>query len=274
MKKSNRRLCWLFVLLPTLLHAEVYEWTDAQGGRHYADRPHESAKLLKIEASTSYYEVEKVFDGDTILLNDGQKVRFLGINTPEVAGRNKVGEPGGEQAKAWLKDKLEHKKVFLQGDVEKQDSYQRKLAYVFTEDKQHINLELVKLGLASVSIHPPNLKYVDQLMAAQHSAEQAKLGLWADAAYAPLAFEKLEQENYQGWKRLTGQIRNVKQTAKHGYLQFSDKVSIAVETDSSSLFPPLASYVGKQVEARGWIRRSKDRFTMQVRHPADIVLRD
>jgi endonuclease YncB( thermonuclease family) len=87
--------------------------------------------------------VEKVFDGDTILLSNGRKVRFLGINTPEVAGRNKSAEAGGEQAKDWLKNKLEHRKVLLQGDVEKQDNYQRTLAYVFTDNKEHMGVSRI-----------------------------------------------------------------------------------------------------------------------------------
>jgi len=273
MKKSTKHCLWLLAILPALLSAEVYQWTDPQGRRHYADHGNENAKVLSIDPGVAFYRVEKVFDGDTILLSDGQKVRFLGINTPEVAGRNKSAEAGGEQAKAWLKQKLEHQKVFLQGDVEKQDKYQRTLAYVFTEDKEHINLELVKRGLATVNIFPPNFKYLDSLLSAQRSAEQARLGIWGEQAYTPLAAELLDENNYQGWKRLTGRIRALKNTAKHSYLQFSDAVSISVEPISAGLFPPLETYVGKDVEVRGWVRRSKQRFAVQVRHPADIVLR-
>jgi len=131
----------------------------------------------------------------------------------------------------------------------------------------------VKRGLATVNIYPPNFKYLDTLLAAQRSAEQARLGIWGEEAYAPLAAELLDENNYQGWKRLTGRIRGVKKTAKHSYLQFSDTVSISVEPISAGLFPPLETYVGKDVEVRGWVRRSKQRFALQVRHPADIVLR-
>lgn len=252
--------------------AEVFEWTDEQGKRHYSDKAHDNAKVLKVEAGTAYYRVEKVFDGDTILLSNGQKVRFLGINTPEVAGRNKAEEAGGAQAKAWLKQLLEHKKVTLQGDVEKQDKYQRTLAYVFTEDKLHVNLELVKRGLAAVNIYPPNLKYVDVLLAAQQSAEQAGLGLWAYQEYAPQPFQSLNEDNYHGWKRVTGRIRAVKHTAKNSYLQFSDNVAVQVENQFAGLFPPLESYVGKSVEARGWVHKSRDRFALLARHPGEIKL--
>lgn len=271
--KNTRHWCCLLALLPTLVVADVYQWTDQQGRRHYADRGSENAKILKIESGLSYFQVKKVFDGDTILLSNGQKIRFLGINTPEVAGRNKSAEAGGERAKAWLQEKLEHRKVLLQGDVEKQDKYQRTLAYVFSEDKQHINVELVRQGLATVNIYPPNFKYLDALLAAQQSAEQAKLGIWNDPAYAPVSVETLDETNYHGWKRLTGRIQAVKKTGKYSYLQFSDKVSINIAPESAALFPPLENYVGKTVEARGWVKRSKQRFVLPVRHPADIVLR-
>ncbi|MGZ4958767.1 MAG: thermonuclease family protein [Methylomonas sp.] len=252
---------------------EVYEWIDAHGKHHYSDKAQENAKPLNIDAGTAYYWVDKVFDGDTIQLGNGQKVRFLGINTPEVAGRNKAAEPGGEEAKAWLTQALKNKKVTLQGDVEKRDKYQRTLAYVFTEDKLNVNLELVKRGLAVVNIYPPNLKYVDALLAAQQTAEQAGLGLWRYPEYAPLPFENLYKDNSHGWKRITGRIRAVKHTPKNGYLQFSDTVSIQIPGEFAELFPPLESYVGKEVEARGWVHNSGQRFALLVRHPGEIKFR-
>ncbi|WP_054759742.1 thermonuclease family protein [Methylomonas koyamae] len=265
-----RRWCLLAVMLPILANAEVYRWTDGQGRSHYSDRNHADAQVLHIDSGISYYRVEKVFDGDTILLNDGRKVRLLGVNTPEVSGRNKSAESGGERAKQWLKSKLEQRKVFLQGDVEKQDKYQRTLAYVYDENKQLVNLELVKNGLATVNIYPPNLRYVPALLAAQDDAERNHIGIWSDPAYAPIAAEQLDQTNYQGWKRLTGKVSLLKRTAKHSYLLLSDAVSIAIEPASMALFADLEGYVGRQVEARGWVRRSKGRFYLTVRHPADI----
>lgn len=274
--KIAKRCCLilLLLLLPLAVHAQVFEWDDDQGKRHYSDKPHENAKALKIEAGTAYYRVEKVYDGDTILLSDGRKVRFLGINTPEVAGRNKAEEPGGQQAKAWLKQLLENKKVTLQGDVEKQDKYQRTLAYVFTEDKLHVNLELVKRGLATVNIYPPNLKYVDTLLTAQQSAEQAGRGLWVYPEYAPLPFQNLDDSNYHGWKRISGRIKAVKQTTKNSYLQFSDTVAVQVPVEFAGLFPPLESYVGKQIEARGWVHKSGHRLALLVRHPGETKILD
>jgi len=228
--------------------------------------------LLGQAAGSTLYRVEKVFDGDTILLNDGRKIRFLGINTPEVAGKDKSAEAGGEQARHWLLQRLEQQGISLEEDVEKQDKYGRTLAYVFSEDHQLINLELVKNGLASVSIFPPNLKYTDSLLEAQRSAEQAHLGIWGQPDYAPLAFQHLNENNYHGWKRITGQIQAIKQGAESSYLQFSDHVAIQVENQYGGWFPKLADYLGKTLEVRGWLHKSKDRYVLPVKHPGSIKI--
>lgn len=269
--RSICQLC-MISLLSGIVHAEVYEWVDQNGRSHYSDRPHENAKLLTIDPGISYYRVDKVFDGDTILLSDGRKIRFLGVNTPEVSGRNKSAEVGGEQAKAWLKQALEGKKVSLQFDVEKEDKYQRTLAYVFSEDKKNINLELVERGLATVNIYPPNLKFLDALLAAQSRAEKQKLGIWAEGDYELRSFETIDEANYKGWKRVSGRVSALKQSKKYSYLQFANDFGVKVENNSLTLFPDLHTYVGKQVEVRGWINKQQQRYALLVRHPADIKI--
>lgn len=272
-KSTIRRIC-LLAMVPGILHAEVYEWFDQQGRPHYSDRRREDAKILNLRPGVSYYQVEKVFDGDTILLANGQKVRLLGINTPEVAGRNKSAEAGGEQAKASLQRYVEGRKVSLQGDVEKQDKYQRTLAHVFTENKEHVNLELVRQGLAAINIYPPNLKYVDALVDAQQQAESSGLGIWSYPEYAPQSYRELSDDNYKGWKRLTGRVLAVKTTAKYSYLQFSDHVAVRIDNQWRELFPDLALYLGKNLEVRGWLHKNRQRFALHVRHPAEIKVLD
>ena len=217
-------------------------------------------------------QVEKVFDGDTVLLSNGQHVRFLGINTPEVAGHSRPAQAGGSIAKQWLIQQMEHQPVKLEYDQEKQDRYGRTLAYLFNEQGLNINLELVRSGLATVSIFPPNLKYTDALLTAQDEAEQAGLGLWALADYAPLAHTALNETNFHGWKRISGQILTLKQQGKSQYLAFSKQLVLQIENRYLDLFPALASYVGKNIEARGWLYKTKTRYVLPIKHPGDIKL--
>ncbi len=249
---------------------EIFEWHDAAGKHHYSDRSQQPARILQIEPGADYYLVKKVYDGDTVLLANGWKVRLLGINTPEVAGRYKAAETGGEAAKAWLIRALEGKTVRLEYDAEKQDAYRRVLAHLFSSDRKHINVELVKLGYAAVAIHPPNLKYAGTLLAAQAQAERERLGIWREADYAAVPAEQLTDGNYKGWKRITGRVHDVKLGKKYGYLELSDQVSVRIDSANLSLFPALEGYLGRRIEARGWVRKSRQRFVLGVRHPGEI----
>ena len=264
-------LFFLILLLPYTAHAEIFAWEDEYGRKHFSDKPQHNARHLKINPGYSYYFVKKVFDGDTVLLSNGKKVRFLGVNTPEVEGRNKSAQAGGDDAKQWLIEKLKNKKVRLEPDVEKKDKYGRLLAHLFTEQKEHLNLELVKRGLASVNIYPPNLKYSDEFLRAQKIAETDKQGIWHLKEYAPKPAKQIKNGSFKGWQRVKGRIKNIRQSRKYSYLDFTDVFSVKIAKKSLGLFPDLNNYIGKKVEVRGWISKQKKRYSMFVRHPAAIV---
>lgn len=220
------------------------------------------------------FKVSKVFDGDTILLEDGRKIRLLGINTPEIASFNKQAEVGGDKAFNWLKQQLSDKKVSIETDVEQFDKYGRTLAYIFREDNTFINLELLKTGLAFLSLFPPNLKYADSLIHAQQNAIQNNLGIWTEKEYATARYDTLNLDNYHGWKRLTGQAQTIYTTKNSHYLAFSEQVSIQIEQKYLDLFPPLDSYLHKKLEVRAWPYVLKQKFIIPVKHPAQIQILD
>ncbi|MGR8932823.1 MAG: thermonuclease family protein [Gammaproteobacteria bacterium] len=265
----------LFVILTCFAAysgAAVFKWQDPQGRTHYADRAQGAARSIAIDPGYHYSRVKKVYDGDTVLLQDGRKVRLLSINTPEIAHRNNIAESGGEAAKAWLESFLRGKKVRLQTDVEKQDKYGRHLAYLFTADGIHVNAELVERGLATLVVHPPNLLYVDTLLAAQHAAEAAGSGLWSDPAYAAKPADTLASDNSRGWQRITGRVAGIRRSRKYVYLVFSASFSARIAERDLPLFGDLERYIGKTVEVRGWLSRSKDRYVIALRHPSAIIL--
>ncbi len=260
------------VLLSSSVAAEVYRWSDRLGQKHYSDRPHREADIVNVRSGYTYHRVKRVFDGDTLLLANNQRVRLLGINTPEVEGRNKSAEPGGEEARRWLSETLAGNKVRLETDVEKKDKYGRLLAHVFSEQGRHLNIELVGRGLATVNIHPPNLRYSEQLLTAEANAYQAGLGLWRNTYYTARSFRDIR--GTKGWKRVVGTVNKIKEGRRYVYLQFSDNFSIKIEKSARELFPDLNSYLGKKVEARGWLNKSKKRYSVHVRHPGNIVWND
>lgn len=79
-------------------------------------------------SSAQPYQVSKVIDGDTIELSNGERVRYIGINTPEF--RNGIPDPYAQEAYEANKKLVEGKEVRLELDVQERDKYGRILAYV------------------------------------------------------------------------------------------------------------------------------------------------
>lgn len=250
--------------------AEIYQWRDDGGNRHFSDRPSPGAKIVDIQPGYSFYRVKKVFDGDTVLLEDGRRIRLLGINTPEVQHKNEGAQAGGDEAKRWLTDKLRNGKVRLETDAEKTDKYKRTLAHLFTEDNEHINLQLVAAGLATVNIYPPNLQYAEELVNAQDQVEQAGLGIWRRAEYAVMPVSRLAGQGHAGWTRLVGRVMKIRNSRKYSYLEFSSQFEARIERKWLSLFPDMNSYLGRSIEVRGWLNKNRNGFSMLIRHPSAI----
>jgi len=271
-----RILLVLLLCLPGWADAEIYEWQDANGSKHFSDRPVvdalivDDAKIIDIKPGYGFYNVKTVYDGDTVVLEDGRKIRLLGINTPEVQHRDKLADAGGDEAKRWLTGKLKNAKVRLEVGVEKTDKYGRTLAHLFTEKKEHINLQLVEVGLAGVSIYSNELLYVNELVEAQNRAEQARLGIWGRPEYAAIPVDTLTEAGHPGWTRLVGKVVNIRKTRKSIYLEFSDAFEARIESKWLDLFPNVNDYLGKTIEVRGWLSKSKGHLSMLIRHPSAI----
>jgi micrococcal nuclease len=120
-------------------------------------------------------KVIQVIDGDTITIEGGYRVRYIGIDTPETYPE--LEEYGAE---AWQANRrlVEGKEVRLERDVSETDKYGRLLRYVYVDDV-FINAELVKQGLAEAIPYPPDTKYQDYLEKLETEAREAGRGMWA-----------------------------------------------------------------------------------------------
>jgi len=144
-----------------------------------------TALLLALPASPGAQtglagRVVRVVDGDTIHVRIGdrvEKIRYIGINTPEVHHPRKGQEPGGREA-AWVNAELVlGKSVRLELDVQTRDRYGRLLAYVWMADLM-VNAELVRRGYAQVMTVPPNVRHQALFLRLQREAREAGRGLW------------------------------------------------------------------------------------------------
>ena len=127
--------------------------------------------------------VVRVVDGDTVHVRLGdrvEKVRYIGMNTPEVHHPTKGEEPGGREASEVNRQLVAGKRVRLELDVQERDRYGRLLAYVWVGETM-VNAELVRLGYAQVMTIPPNVRYQEMFVKLQREAREAGRGLWRRA---------------------------------------------------------------------------------------------
>lgn len=122
-------------------------------------------------------KVARVIDGDTIELEGGTRVRYIGIDTPETVDPRKPVQCFGVEASNKNKELVDGALVRLERDITDLDTYGRLLRYVWVDDT-FINLELVKQGFAYSYSYPPDVKYQNVFVKAQQEAREAKRGLW------------------------------------------------------------------------------------------------
>jgi micrococcal nuclease len=123
-------------------------------------------------------KVLRVIDGDTIELTDKRRVRYIGMDTPEIVDPDKPVECYGKEAEDENKRLVEGKTVFLEKDVSETDTYGRLLRYVYVKDT-FVNEALVQNGFARVATFPPDVTYKDVFVQAQRSARENNRGLWS-----------------------------------------------------------------------------------------------
>jgi len=134
--------------------------------------------LLPLYACSSPPEtatVTRVIDGDTITIDTGQRVRYIGIDTPEIYPEREIYGSEAWQANRRL---VEGKEVRLELDVSETDKYGRLLRYVYVGDI-FVNAELVRQGLAEAKAYPPDTRYQDLLEQLEREARLDGRGMWA-----------------------------------------------------------------------------------------------
>jgi len=123
--------------------------------------------------------VERVVDGDTIVLDTGETVRYIGIDTPETVDPRREVQCFGKEASEKNKELVLGKKVRLEKDVSDTDRYGRILRYVYISDVL-INEQLVREGFALSSSYPPDVKYQERFDMAEREARENNRGLWGE----------------------------------------------------------------------------------------------
>jgi len=159
---------WAAILIAAALIAAGY----FGGGRS-------EAPTVDIGDSGRTYVVARVIDGDTLLLVGGERVRLLGIDTPESVAPGRPVEPLGREASAFTERLAEGKAVRLGFDKERTDRYGRLLAYVYVGEVL-LNEEIIRAGLSEAQPqHPYSGVMKRRFRDAEQEARERRRGLWA-----------------------------------------------------------------------------------------------
>ncbi len=142
-------------------------------------------------ASPVFYNVTRVVDGDTLKLSSGERVRLIGVDTPEVHYSNKLlrdsNKSGkdiktiqslGARASKFTKDLCLGRRVRLEYDIARHDRYGRILAYVYLEDGTFVNAKIIEEGYGQIITVPPNVKYVEYFRKLEKESREGNKGLW------------------------------------------------------------------------------------------------
>ena len=124
------------------------------------------------------YTVKWVNDGDTIVLTNHWRVRYIGIDAPEIDHQNQKAQPYGYEARSFNKKLVSSGKIGLEFDLERHDRYGRLLAYIFLSDGSFLNARMLENGLAYYLYRSPNVKYEKRLLKAQRDGMKAQKGMW------------------------------------------------------------------------------------------------
>jgi len=230
------------------------------------------AEQCVAEKIDAHHKVKYVHDGDTLHLVNGEKVRLIGINTPEVARDKKPAEPYGVAARDALRKLFKaDSKVGVQYGRERSDRYGRTLAHLYLADGSSVQQWLLDKGLAIAIAIPPNIHAVDCYQKSERLARIKRQGLWRSGGPEVLDAADLRRGD-QGFTRIKGRVEKVKWAKKWIWILFSDKASLRIARDDAHYFEKgyLASLAQKKVVVRGWLTQRKGRWSIRVRHPASL----
>ncbi len=228
--------------------------------------------------------VEEVFDGDTIKLSNGEIVRYLGIDTPELRWRKGDSwvyhpQPLAEEAKKLNSLLVKGKKIKLEYDLEKRDVYNRLLAYVYV-DNLMVNGEILRQGYALFDVRMPNIKHTDLFLKMFKEAKENKRGFWSIAGLQ--AISPREVRKYSGKiKIIEGRITKIEDKGKLFSLNLNngseENARIIINKNDLPIFEKEGvslekNYLNKKVRFSGLICEYQHAFEIILHHPGEIEI--
>lgn len=215
--------------------------------------------------------VRHVYDGDTLTLDDGSRVRVLGIDAPELGRDGRPDEPLARAARDAARELLlRNAQVHLHAEAETSDHYDRRLAHVLGPQGTNLALHLLERGLVTTLAVPPNARLAPCYATAEAAARAARRGLWGERAYRTLAARELRADGR--FHRVRGEVTRSWRSRKGWSMLLDDRVQLWIAEADLAAFDRgrLERAGGRTVETQGDVKDRGGRPWLRVRHPAAL----
>lgn len=199
--------------------------------------------------------LKQVYDGDTIELTDGRKIRVLGINTPELLHHGEPLEPLATEARqAALHFLSQTSSIKIKLGTQQQDQYKRWLASVYTDKGENLSAYLLRQGLAAHIIIPPNVDDTNCLHEQEEKARLTSLGIWKHPYFKARQADRLILED-AGFRFVVGTVDNITTSDEAWWFTLDDEVEVKI---NKLAWPYLTlkdiqQLQGKKIIVRGWL---------------------
>lgn len=216
--------------------------------------------------------VAHVFDGDTLELADGRRVRLLGIDTPEIGHEERPPQPLAEAARRRLETLAGPGTILhFRFDLERRDRYDRVLAHAYLSDSTNLQAALLDVGLAVTLVVPPNGWNHRCYARIEDAARRSGRGVWSLERYRPVPAAALSRDR-RGFVIVTGQVMRIGEGRRNVWLNLAPKVALRIPKTDLGYFEgrSLQPLLGRRVEARGYVERRRGELRITVRHPAAL----
>ena len=236
-----------------------------------------NAKPCTIKRGDEIVRITKVVDGDTVINSRNERIRLIGINTPEKVRHKKRKNPLADEALEYLESWVLNKRVLLEYDAERIDPHGRFLAHLH-DRYGNINARMVREGYAWQAVVPPNTKYLDCYYDKEQQARREGKGVWGIEQYEAVPASPTLLDPQLGFTRMRGIVEKVERRSRSTWFLFGNRISARIKDENLEYFEglELAQLQGREVVLRGWVFSLKSNrvvypsIIMEIDHPLMI----
>ncbi len=247
-----------------------------------------SAERMFLADFGETYRIDRVIDGDTIILDNGETVRLIGVDAPETHHPEIPAQRFGEESTDFLRQMIQDRKCTLKFDPnETRDKYGRLLAYVFVEGKL-VNAEIIRRGYAYAYTRF-NYQRKSEFLLLEREAREKQYGLWDPSSVDTRTVHPINDQartiswqdaakHYGKYATVEGTIVKTYNSGKACFLNFhidyKNHFTAVIFAPDFPRFPknPEVFYKGKEVRISGYIKKYKGSPEMILNHPGQIVI--